>query len=735
MPGSTERSRVPLSFDPPAVPAKFVTRERILGILDQTSGSDVVCLKAPGGYGKTTVVAQWAGRDPRAVIWLRVRAAAPDPHWLARGVVDGLRERGLVPDPVPLPGTLDLVSWHLNTLPAVERTVSAVSDPFLVVVDDAQEMSGPLWESLVETLAMSIPPGSQLAMTTRGEVPATLWRLQSRGEVAVLGPEVLAFDLDDSSRMMETVGVRMGPARMRDLVDGVDGWPVAVCLAALSSQRRSTEPSPHVAGIDGLGGYLRHDILGRLSPDDAQFLLHVSVLPVLDAEACDAVTNGSGSLSRLRRLSSVNQLLSPEDPAAEVFRMHPLLSEFLGAELNERDPESWRAAHANASAVCEQRNDLDGAVHHAKQSGDDERLSDLIWSHTGGPLGAGQAAVLERWLDGIDEQRLRGHCGLALSAAWAASHMGDMARMSRLALAAEELSSDHDASHRADAALLRATIGADGITQICSASREFISAKPSEDVWQTLAHFLLGVSLFLGDEDEEATAVLEEGYRLSTAMDLPIMVAHCLAGLADAALARGDEHRALTSIHEMRQLAARFRLDAIATAAPIFTTSAVGYVLEGRLIDAKREAARALRMTSMMRTIAPWHAVQGRLSLARVSLALGDADRARMLLEEAGDARIPAAASSRLDRLYAETRQRLVETSAGLAGDSSLTTAEVRVLQYLPTHLSFPQIADELFVSRHTVKTQAMSAYRKLGVHTRAEAIVTARRAGLLPQR
>jgi LuxR family maltose regulon positive regulatory protein len=62
-----------------------------------------------------------------------------------------------------------------------------------------------------------------------------------------------------------------------------------------------------------------------------------------------------------------------------------------------------------------------------------------------------------------------------------------------------------------------------------------------------------------------------------------------------------------------------------------------------------------------------------------------------------------------------------------------MTTAEVRVLQYLPTHLSFPQIADELFVSRHTVKTQAMSTYRKLGAHTRTEAIIRARSAGLLP--
>ena len=63
----------------------------------------------------------------------------------------------------------------------------------------------------------------------------------------------------------------------------------------------------------------------------------------------------------------------------------------------------------------------------------------------------------------------------------------------------------------------------------------------------------------------------------------------------------------------------------------------------------------------------------------------------------------------------------------------SLTLAETRVLQYLPTHLSFPDIADDLVVSRFTVKTQALAIYRKLGVHSRREAVQTARILGLLP--
>jgi len=58
------------------------------------------------------------------------------------------------------------------------------------------------------------------------------------------------------------------------------------------------------------------------------------------------------------------------------------------------------------------------------------------------------------------------------------------------------------------------------------------------------------------------------------------------------------------------------------------------------------------------------------------------------------------------------------------AGPSALSSSELRILQLLPTHLSFEMIGERLFVSRNTVKTQAISIYRRLGVSGRSEAIV-----------
>ena len=78
-------------------------------------------------------------------------------------------------------------------------------------------------------------------------------------------------------------------------------------------------------------------------------------------------------------------------------------------------------------------------------------------------------------------------------------------------------------------------------------------------------------------------------------------------------------------------------------------------------------------------------------------------------------------------------RARLVkERGPSLPGASALTAAELRLLPLLSTHLSFPEIAGELFLSRNTIKSQANSIYRKLDASTRSQAVARSRELGLL---
>jgi LuxR family transcriptional regulator, maltose regulon positive regulatory protein len=129
----------------------------------------------------------------------------------------------------------------------------------------------------------------------------------------------------------------------------------------------------------------------------------------------------------------------------------------------------------------------------------------------------------------------------------------------------------------------------------------------------------------------------------------------------------------------------------------------------------------------------PHIAVQARIELARVGLALADIAGVRTLMREVDEL---LRYRPGLGNLVAEARAvqaRLGrERGSAIPGGSSLTSAELRLLPMLSTHLSFPEIAGALFLSRHTVKAEANSIYRKLGVSSRSQAVSRSREFGLL---
>jgi LuxR family maltose regulon positive regulatory protein len=623
----------------------------------------------------------------------------------------------------------------LGVLPAFEDALGSAKEPFVVVIDDAGELSGARWDSLVDSIVRSMPSGAQLVLATRAEVPRPLRRLRTQQALLTIGPDKLALDAIEGAELFRMLDVDVPDATLLSLLEDTEGWPVALYLAAVSvgSRPRSATRGEPLASYGALSEYLRDEILGRLAPQDARFLLRAAVLTSLDEPTCNAVTGTRSSLTRLRRLAAANHLLIPLDAGANRFRMHALLAQFLSDELRATDPDAWRAAHATASILREREGDLDAAAYHARMSGDDQLLGELLWRHAGRVLATSRVAVLRRWLDGVSDDRLAQVCQLALCASWLASNEGDTARMTHMAITAEAICPRHGSPLALDVQLLKATIGTEGLEQMRAAATAYIAGHDPDDDWLTLAHFLEGIALVLRGQTEDGLAALDRGYLLARALDLPVMQSHCLAAMADVWLSLEEPARALPLIRETRVIISRYRLDLIATTALVFTTSAAGYLAEGRLADASREAMRALRHTSRLRSVLPWYAVQGRVTLAEVFLALGDVDRAVTLLDEADAARGPATRSAVLDKAYDRARQRVGQAGHLSPGTSALTAAEVRVVQYLPTHLSLPEIAEELSVSPHTVKSQAMSAYRKLGAHSRGDAIRRARDVGLLP--
>ena len=148
---------------------------------------------------------------------------------------------------------------------------------------------------------------------------------------------------------------------------------------------------------------------------------------------------------------------------------------------------------------------------------------------------------------------------------------------------------------------------------------------------------------------------------------------------------------------------------------------------------AGKELERVHPLLSRLGETLPWLAVQVRVELARAHLALNDAATAAELSTEIAGILLARPHLGTLRDDAAGLQRHVDELRDHPAGRAAtLTAAELRLLPLLTTHLSFRQIADHLYVSRNTVKTQAISVYRKLGVASRTEAIDRAIEIGLL---
>ena len=148
---------------------------------------------------------------------------------------------------------------------------------------------------------------------------------------------------------------------------------------------------------------------------------------------------------------------------------------------------------------------------------------------------------------------------------------------------------------------------------------------------------------------------------------------------------------------------------------------------------ARQQAVSAQRVRPWLSYVVPSMAVQARIELARVHLALSDLPGARTLMREIDEVLRPRPGLGTLVGEAEALRAQLArQRSSVAAGPSALTVAELRLLPLLSTHLQMQEIAAEMYLSPHTVRAQGRSIYRKLGAANRSQAVARARELGLL---
>jgi LuxR family maltose regulon positive regulatory protein len=252
---------------------------------------------------------------------------------------------------------------------------------------------------------------------------------------------------------------------------------------------------------------------------------------------------------------------------------------------------------------------------------------------------------------------------------------------------------------------------------------------PDQSPWKSVCCMVEGVAHQLSGEPDAARQVLEEGARRG-AVAAPAVGALCLAQLALLALDQDDAVRAAELASRASKQAHRFGLEEEASAGVVFATSALVFGMRGRVEDAVKHVKVSTRMVEEFREFAPWYEAEARITLARALLQLDDATHARAHLVDAGVYMRRVEDGPVLTRWFEDALE--LSEQVAVSAPWPLTPAELRILYLLPTHLTFREIAERLFVSTNTAKSHARAIYRKLDVSSRAEAVETAQAAGLI---
>jgi LuxR family maltose regulon positive regulatory protein len=725
----------------PEMSATTVPRTALVNRLRAAGAFPMVLVVAPAGYGKTTLLAQWAARDVRPFGWISLAERDNDPHVLLRHAAAAIDRVAPLPDWIADAVRESEGSVWDAALPRLTGHMASTASSFVLVLDGADVLESKASVDAVGALIDNIPPGSMVALAGRTAPKVPVAALRVGSPLLEIGPYELSLSRREAELLLRSCAVEMSERQILGLLEQTEGWAAGVYLAALAARNAgSDEEAPFdpaaFAGDDRyLADYLRSEYLSRLTPSLLRFLRRTSVLEEMSASLCDAVLGSKTAALRLEQIEKANLFLVALDRNRTWFRYHPLFRGLLRRELEQYEPDLIQTLHERAAEWFEAHAAPESAFHHARAADDGPAAARILASVAFDVRDQGRVAAVDEWLEYFEaDERLGAHPAIAVLGSSVHALLGrpdDAERWLRAAERAAVPGKKGVVSTRLWIAAVRSAMCADGPEQMRRDATTALAKLPKDDRWRPSALLSQGAAAMLLGEHEQAESIMAETADESTRLGCAEMRAVATAERSLLAAARDDPHAADALALEAYGLVEGGELGEYATSALAVAASGRALLRQGQWDKARQRLTVAERLTARLTYAIPWLAVQVRLELVHGFVALRDRESACRVLEET---RAILGVRPSLGELVAVFRllEGTVVAMPGETGTAGLTPAELRLLPFLSTHLSFREIGEKLYVSRNTIKTQAISVYRKLGVSSRSEAIVCAVQLGLV---
>jgi LuxR family maltose regulon positive regulatory protein len=431
---------------PPAVGRARIERKRLLALLKRAAGYRLILVRAPAGYGKTTLAVDWCEqlrRGPSIVAWLSVDEGDNEPSAFAYHISRTLHRAA----PAIGQSAIDLLSEtklipSRNVLSAAINSIAESDSEVYLFLDDYHAITDGRSHELAGFLLRYAPSNFHLVITTRTEPPLSIAKLRLSDEVVEFDAGSLRFSPEETAQFFGAdLSPRLDPADVSKLHEATEGWPAALQLARITL-RNSADPSKTVNSLTGasrkISAYIE-DTLATQADDIVQFLLETSILDRLDGSLCRAVTGIARSAELLKALRHEQLLLVTLDEQNGWYRYHHLMSDFLIDRLLARMPDKVPELHRRASRWYALHQMWNEAVQHALAAEDFDLALGYVEQCAMPLVIKGDLLTLLAWERQLPPKLMAGQPQVKLALAWGLALVSRLAEADVLLSQVEEL--------------------------------------------------------------------------------------------------------------------------------------------------------------------------------------------------------------------------------------------------------------------------------------------------------
>jgi LuxR family maltose regulon positive regulatory protein len=484
---------------PPRLPTGLIDRPRLAGLAVQTETKRLTVIKAPAGFGKTSLALNWlnllAPGNAR-LAWLSLDAEDDEPGRYFNHLAHALRQAcgsvgtsviGLTAEASFVPANA-LASTLINELVDVD-------DEVYLFIDDYHLISAPPIHEAMSLFIANAPSQVHVVLCTRTDPPLPTARLRARNELLEIDASTLRFDLDETRRFVEhECPGKLDATDLKSLFASTEGWAAALRISAAvlarSDRPHGWRASAPTGASRPLADYLE-DILQSLPTGMIEFMLRTAITDRLSAPLCEALTGVQTSQLMLDAIVARQLLLEPLDLEGHWFRYHPLMAEYLRRRLEARYREEIAELHRRAWQWYAAQHQWTDAVKHAIAAGATEDAIRLMQHCAMSLLKAGDLLTLVGWQRQFPADLMRAQTTVALATTWgtALAMRFDDSRSMLESIEHEADDKGAQAEHiRWECVAIRSALAGlqDDPQRALTLAQDYLS-RPSRDAWTTNA--------------------------------------------------------------------------------------------------------------------------------------------------------------------------------------------------------------------------------------------------------